>query len=88
MHWRSKNSTVSFERRDVSVSLEHGDEGGIAIICPGITSGRVACICGVTQSSGAQHQGGTHPMSAKLRFMPPRHNRRGKKMERGQIIRV
>lgn len=79
MHWHSKNSTVSFERRDVSVSLERGDEGGIAIICPGITGRRIACICGVTRASGAQHRGGKHPISAKLCFVPPGHSRRGKK---------
>lgn len=65
----------------MSVSLEHGDEGGIAVICPGITGRRVACICGVTRASGAPHQGGKDPISAKLHFMPPRHNMRGKKME-------
>lgn len=84
----SKNLTAGFQRRAVvCVSLEHRNDGGIAIFSPGTLAWRVVCAHRVTWALGVHHQGEKHLTSVKLCFMPPRHNSRegGEKWSQGEI---
>jgi len=76
------------EMGHVCVSLEHEDEGGIAIFCPGTPDWIVTCVHGIMWKLEAQHQGGKHPITAKLCLMLPRHNRRREKIEPVESLQV